>query len=228
MSWRISQSQARERYLAQCKAAEAAQFDALLGHVTVQVEEAYLASLMQVIAFRPGMMVLDAGAGTGAFTQMLTHFPGLLITALEPAPTMLAILRKNARLHGISMVQGFCDGPNDRDLFATECFDVILSRQLTNSLYDPLQAFRHWHYWLKPEGKVVVIDGLYQRSDWTGPWLENIDQLPLATHQSLAIVPYLLEQAQFRIETVQLMHCVNHLPSTKTPKYIVVAQKVGA
>ena len=49
--------------------------------------------------------------------------------------------------------------------------------------------------------------------------------LPLATCQSLALTPYLLEAIGFQIEAVELMDAVNKLPSTKTTRYVVVARK---
>lgn len=68
-----------------------------------------------------------------------------------------------------------------------------------------------------------MIDGLYGRDAWRGPWEEEIDVLPLSACQSLATVPYLLESVGFRIAAAELMPAVNALPVTRTPRYIVVA-----
>jgi hypothetical protein len=100
-----------------------------------------------------------------------------------------------------------------------------VSRQLVNGLFDPLTAFRNWHHWLSPDGAVVVIDGVYGRSSWTGIWEEDVDVLPLSACQSTALAPYLLEIAGFRIEAVRWMEAVNKLPSTRTNRYVVVARK---
>jgi hypothetical protein len=100
-----------------------------------------------------------------------------------------------------------------------------VSRQLVNGSFDPLTAFRNWHDWLSPDGAVVVIDGVYDRSSWTGIWEEDVDVLPLSACQSTALAPYLLEIAGFRIEAVRWMEAVNKLPSTRTNRYVVVARK---
>jgi hypothetical protein len=100
-----------------------------------------------------------------------------------------------------------------------------VSRQLVNGRFDPLTAFGNWHHWLSPGGVVVVIEGLYGRSAWTGIWQEEVDVLPLSACQGTATVPYLLEVAGFRVEAVQLMDAVNRRPCTRTPRYVVVARK---
>ena len=77
------------------------------------------------------------------------------------------------------------------------------------------------------EDTVVVIDGLYGRDGWAGRWEEEVDVLPLAASQSMASTPYLLEACGFRIEAVQRMTAVNALPTTRTPRYVVVARKTA-
>ena len=225
MTWRSTQDDSRARYLAKFDEAEAERWDVMVSMLGRADEDAYLADLARVFAFRPGMAVLDAGAGTGALCTMLARVPGLAITALEPAPAMLARLRRRAGLESIVAVQGFCDAPRDRQNFSAAQFDVIASRQLVNGLFDPLTAFENWHHWLKPGGAVVAIDGAYGRDAWTGVWQEEIDVLPLSATQSAATVPYLLEAAGFKVESVRWMDAVNALPSTKTARYMVVASK---
>jgi len=225
MSWRDSQDDSRRRYLAKFDAAEAERYDTVVGSLAREDEDAYLSDLTGVLRLVPGMQVLDAGAGTGTLTRILLRSPGLGLTALEPAPAMLARLRARPELQDVTPLEGFCDAVADRTLFAPARFDVIASRQLVNGLYDPLVAFANWHCWLKPAGAVLVIDGLYERAAWSGTWAEEVDVLPVAACQSTALVPYLLERSGFTIEAVRLMDAVNRRPSTRTPRYLVVARK---
>ena len=224
MSWRGSQAESRRRYLTKFDAAEAERYDAVVGRLSPDDEAAYLADLARVVELPPGTAVLDAGAGTGTLTLMLARLPGLSLTALEPAAAMLARLRAQPQLRGVTTVQGFCDAEADRCLFSAGAFDAILSRQVVNGLYDPLAAFRNWRHWLKPGGTVVVIEGLYGRSAWSGIWAEEVDQLPMSACQSTAMVPYLLEQAGLRVEASSLMEGVNARPTTLTARYVVVAR----
>jgi SAM-dependent methyltransferase len=227
MEWRGSQADSRNRYRARFDAAEADRYDASVGRLSRPDEDAYLADLQRVVRFRPGMTILDAGAGTGALCSILARLPGLSITALEPAPAMLAKLVARMELGEVTAIGGFCDAIGDRQQFREAQFDAIVSRQLVNGLFDPLMAFRNWHYWLAPGGSVVAIDGLYGRSAWAGVWREEVDVLPMSACQSTALTPYLLEIAGFRVESVQLMESVNAMPSTKTPRFVVVASKNG-
>lgn len=227
MDWQVSRALARRRHAGRYDDSEARHYHAQhgLGTLTAVEEEAYLADLARACELQPGTSVLDVGAGTGTLCRILARKPGLTLTALEPSPAMLAILRSQPELAHVKSLAGFCDAPEDGAQFTESAFDIIASRQVVNGLFDPLTAFRHWWRWLRPGGAVVVIDGLYGRDAWPGPWEGEIDVLPLSACQTLATVPYLLEAAGFRITTVERMSAVNGLPVTRTPRYIVVARR---
>jgi SAM-dependent methyltransferase len=227
MSWRIGQSESRARYLVRVDAAEAARYHAVVGTLDEDDEAAYVADLARLVRWPVGGSLLDAGAGTGALTAVLAGIPGVTVTALEPAPAMLDLLRANPRLGHVATVAGFCDSEDDRPLFAAGQFDGIVSRQLVNGIYDPLAAFANWHHWLKPGGVVIVIEGAYGRDAWAGNPQEEVDVFPLSSTQSLATVPYLLETAGFRVESAGWMEAVNRRPKTRTPRYLVVARKAA-
>jgi hypothetical protein len=58
-----------------------------------------------------------------------------------------------------------------------------------------------------------------------GRWEEEVDVLPPAASHSIASTPYLLEACGFQIEAVERMTAVNALPTTRTPRYVVIARK---
>lgn len=225
MTWRESQASSRRRLVESFSENEAKRYDEIVGILTEADRKAYISDLETVFSFKHGLSVLDVGAGTGAMCQLLSEIEGLHITALEPAKEMLKRLRNNCNLKNVTKVEGFSDCFQDRQHFRNCEFDVIISRQLCNGLYDPLQAFRNWHFWLKPKGIVLILDGFYQRSSWSGIWKNEVDLLPLSAFQSIALLPYLLEQAGFHIEAVKLMASVNELPSTKTERFLISARK---
>jgi SAM-dependent methyltransferase len=224
MSWRVSRDEFRRRSTGKYDRSEVDAYDSLVGTLSADDEAAHLADLGEVFRFEPGMRVLDAGGGTGTVCKLLTRIEGLSVTALEPAPAMLAALRSKPALQHVRTVRGFCDAPEDRDIFEEATFDVIVSRQLGNVLFDPLAAFANWRHWLVPGGAVVVMDGLYERSAWSGRWEEEVDVLPLSVCRTMALIPYLLESSGYRIEVVQPMAAVGARPSTRTPRYVVVAR----
>ncbi|HMO93844.1 MAG TPA: class I SAM-dependent methyltransferase [Pirellulaceae bacterium] len=193
--------------------------------MTSDDHDACVADLKRCVKFRADMSVLDAGSGTGALCLSLIRIPGLRITALEPCQAMSDLLKMKPGLGQITTVCGFCDHAEDRKHFDANSFDVIASRQLANCLFDPLAAFRNWHYWLRPGGVVVVMDGLFDRDAWSGVWEGTVDTLPLSACRTTATVPYLLEQVGFHIDSVGPMTATNALPSTRTQRYIVAATK---
>ncbi|MBL8889270.1 MAG: class I SAM-dependent methyltransferase [Planctomycetaceae bacterium] len=225
MSFRDTQLKSRERYLAMNGIEEAAKYNAWIDAMVDADHNACLADLRPHVDFSDKQLVLDAGSGSGALCLALIRIPGLQLTALEPASTMLDLLRARPELRGVEVVQGFCDHSDDAALFKSGTFDLIASRLLVNNLYDPLAAFRNWNYWLCPGGRVVVMDGLFDRGDWSGEWSGLVDQLPLSACGTTATVPYLLEQAGFQVEHVGLMEHTNARPSTRTKRYLVVASK---
>lgn len=223
MNWRISQAESRQRYLRKFDAVEVESYDTWIRQLVPEDHSACLEDLQEVCEFRAGMRVLDAGAGTGAMCLILNGVRDLHLTALEPSPEMINCLRQKAELSNVETVRGFCDAATDRELFAAASFDVIVSRQLFNGLYDPLTAFGNWRYWLKPGGTLILVDGFYERSAWGGKWSDEVDQLPASACQSLAMAPYLLEAAGFHISAVTLMSRTNARPSTRTKRYLVAA-----
>lgn len=224
MSFRFSQEEFRASHLASYDSVAVEQYDAWTRQISEADELAYLADIAGVFEFVPGMSVLDVGAGTGSMCCMLMRIGGLSLTALEPSPLMLERLINNPKLKSVHTCQGFCDSSQDQSLFPQGTFDVIISRQLANGLYDPLAAMMNWRHWLKPQGSLLLIDGFYGRSAWASLKIDFVDCLPLAASQSLATVPYLLEVAGFTVTYAGMMQATNQLPNTRTERYLVVAR----
>ena len=223
MTWRSEQPQQRERLRRLYSSQGADEYHRMMGTVEPEEVEAWLADLSPLVHLAPNAEVLDVGAGTGALCQILCRLGPLRLSALEACPAMLDQLRHRTDVGEVSLRVGFCDHDDDRDHFAPGSFDLIAGRLVTNGLYDPLAAFRNWLTWLKPGGRLIVIDGLFDRDGWRGEWQAEVDELPLSCPRSLALVPYLLEQVGFHVRTVGLAEHVNRCPTTRTPKWIVSA-----
>lgn len=225
MGWRCSQSDSRQRLMAQYDASEVERYESWVRELGADEDKACLADLAPEFQFHSGMAILDIGAGTGEMCKIMRQIDGLNLTALEPCAPMRAKLIAKPELNNISVVDGFSDSADDRSLFAESSFDVIVSRQLVNGLFDPLTAFQNWHHWLVAGGTIVVIDGLYNRQAWAGPMQQEVDSLPMSACQTMAMTPYLLESVGFKIGTVRQMAATNALPTTRTKRYVVIAHK---
>ena len=109
----------------------------------------------------PGSIhVLEVGTGPGFFAILLAE-AGYRVTAIDLTPSMLAEARRNAgplagRIAFMEM--------NAQELaFDDDCFDVILSRNVTWNLPNPDRAYAEWARVLKPGGLLLNFDANWYR-----------------------------------------------------------------
>ncbi len=93
MNWQMRRAVARERYVAKFNHEEAVAYDTYVGTLSAEDEAAYLRDLQMHVPLCAGMQILDVGAGSGTLSKILSQVAGLSLTALEPAPAMLELLR---------------------------------------------------------------------------------------------------------------------------------------
>jgi SAM-dependent methyltransferase len=104
--------------------------------------------------------VLDIGTGPG-FYAMLLAARGYRVTAVDLSEKMLAEARRNAgplaaQIDFRRMDAQALDLPDG-------CFDVIVTRNLTWNLQDPVQAYGEWRRVLRTGGVLLNFD-----ADWYG------------------------------------------------------------
>ncbi|MEL6104946.1 MAG: class I SAM-dependent methyltransferase [Planctomycetota bacterium] len=226
MNWRESQVSFRRRLTECYDTAGVDRYESWIAKLDADDDRACLEDLRPEFQFVETMRVLDAGAGTGAMCRVILSAADVKLTALEPVPAMISRLRAKPELRGVRAVEGYCDAESDHRHFDAASFDVIVSRQLCNGLYDPLAAFRNWLSWLTPGGTLLAIDGIYDRDAWDGEM--KVDTLPLSACRTMATVPYLLEIAGFELVAAKWMTKTNRRPLTRTPRYVVIARKPRA
>lgn len=101
------------------------------------------------------LRVLDVGTGPGFYAIILAA-RGYAVTAVDFSENMLAEARRNAgalaeRIDFRQMDAQALDFPD-------ASFDVIVTRNLTWNLPDPLRAYRDWLRVLRPGGAMLVFD----------------------------------------------------------------------
>ena len=202
----------------------AATYEAERGHGFLnEVEaQAWHDDLAEMIEIMSNARVLDVGSGTGVLTRLLAEWGGYVV-GLDSSPDMVAEARNRIPAHLTTKIE-FQVGDTMQDAlrFPAQTFDCIASRQVVCHFVDPLQAFRNWYHWLKPNGQIIVIDGLWTKESWGDDDLTA--HLPLAFIQNRATLTYLLEQAGFLIEQCRWLERVNRFLETteQHQRYIVI------
>ncbi|PSL55341.1 methyltransferase family protein [Saccharothrix carnea] len=96
--------------------------------------------------------VVDLGCGTGSLTALLAE-AGHHARGLDLSERMLAAAR--AKAPGIDFRQGDASNPP----YQPGSFDVVLVRHVLWALPDPATALARWRALLKPNGRLILIEG---------------------------------------------------------------------
>jgi ubiquinone/menaquinone biosynthesis C-methylase UbiE len=133
---------------------------------------------------RPGMSLLDIGAGPGTITADLARLvePGRT-TALEASESAIAITRATfAKLEGVEV--DFVVGDVHRLDLPDDSYDVVHAHQVLQHVADPVQALREMRRVCKPGGIVAARDSDYAAFTWF-PEFPELDEW-MALYQRLA------------------------------------------
>lgn len=205
----------------------AASYDAEPGHGIGDAERGlWRAEIAVAVAVTARQRVLDVGSGTGILSHLFADW-GCSVVGIDPSAEMVAQAQSKQVSTVANSITYLVGDTHKAEIFDEATFDLVVSRQVVCHFYDPLQAFRNWHRWLKPDGQVVVIDGLWSRTGWDDAL---VDHLPLSCLQTRATIAYLLEQSGFRMTHNDWLTQVNAYLKTAdiaaSPRYMIVAQKV--
>lgn len=132
--------------------------------------------------------VLDLGCGTGSLALLATEL-GHRVTAVDASPGMADRARAKLAGTGAEVLVGDAGRPPVEG----RKFDVVLARHVVWLLPDPEAALRHWCGLLKPGGRLVLVEGVW---NGTGVAAEHLIRLlaPLAErvyHERLSDDPAL-------------------------------------
>lgn len=102
--------------------------------------------------------VLDIGCGTGAMSLIFSEL-GYSVVGLDLSEDMMNVAKEKTELRGrtIQYVKGDAENP----LFDPESFDIIVNRHLLWTLPNPQKALKNWNRVLKPGGKIIIVDGVW-------------------------------------------------------------------
>ena len=109
--------------------------------------------------------ILDVGSGTGA---NFTYFSkNANVIALEPNKKMMeyAAAKFPVEANIELVLGGIGDGNTD---FKNHQFDYIVSTLVLCTIPNPEQAFEHFKKWLKPGGKLILIEHIRSHNHVSG------------------------------------------------------------
>jgi ubiquinone/menaquinone biosynthesis C-methylase UbiE len=123
---------------------------------------------------RPGMSLLDVGAGPGTITADLARLvqPGRT-TALEADESALDITR--ATFAKLDLEVDFVAGDVHKLDLPDDSYDVVHAHQVLQHVADPVQALREMRRVCKPGGIVAARDSDYRAFAWY-PLLPELDE----------------------------------------------------
>ncbi len=127
----------------------------------MEIEGADFAAWNKIIAKKlpvGRLKILDVGTGAGFFAVLLSKL-GHSVTGIDMSNKMLAEARKN--ISAFNCRAEFFKMNAQELKFADKTFDVVISRNLTWTLPDVVQAYREWHRVLKIGGVLINFDSNY-------------------------------------------------------------------
>ncbi|MBM7624406.1 class I SAM-dependent methyltransferase [Sporohalobacter salinus] len=104
--------------------------------------------------------VLDVGTGPGFFAIIMTEM-GYEVTAVDSSEKMINQAKQNAYKAGVD-VKFIKDDIKNMN-FSKESFDIIISRNVTWTLKEPVEVYKNWHKLLKKDGKLIIFDANWNR-----------------------------------------------------------------
>jgi len=111
------------------------------------------------------LKILDVGCGPGFFSILLSRL-GHDVTAVDGAIGMVECAKKNFDAEKLD-IRTFCSDVVTLNGEMESSYDVIISRDVVWTLYDPDRAFKRWKKLLKPNGRLIIYDGDYRKEHKT-------------------------------------------------------------
>ena len=134
-------------------------FDTHAGH-GIQSQKERDAWKRAFLKFFPekSLRILDVGCGTGELSLLFAEM-GHEVSGIDISGQMLKIAKAKAEACGADIV--FREGDAENPPFDTSSFDIVFSRHLLWTLPNPKAAVENWKRVLRKNGKVVIIDGVW-------------------------------------------------------------------
>jgi len=112
-------------------------------------------SLLCGLLPHPPARVADLGCGTGTLALLLAE-EGHRVDGVDFSPEMVSrAVAKTAAEPDVAILEGDAFAPP----LPPTTYDVVLTRHVLWALPDPVEALRRWVALLRPEGRLVLVEG---------------------------------------------------------------------
>lgn len=203
----------------------------------------WLDLILKRLPQRKPLKFLDVGTGAGFFAVLLAKC-GHDVTGVDMSPKMLNEARKNVAAFDCraDFIRMNAQALN----FANETFDAVLSRNLTWTLPDVMEAYREWHRVLKVGGVLINFDSDYGDKNFTnestcakGEVEDEMlvectaikNSLRISTHARPAWDINFLNELGFAVscdfDVAPLVHIDKNIPYDSIPLFAIYAAKGG-
>lgn len=134
-------------------------FDTHVGHgiQTQKERDAWKHAFRKVFPDKK-LKILDVGCGTGELSLLFAEM-GHEVSGIDISIQMLKTAKAKAEACGANITFG--EGDAENPPFDTSSFDIVFSRHLLWTLPNPKTAVENWNRVLRKNGKVVIIDGVW-------------------------------------------------------------------
>lgn len=153
--------------------------------------------------------VLDLGCGPGFFEIILSR-NGYTVHGIDSSTAMISRAKENVtQLADPSLVQFYCGDVSELP-FNSASYDVIISRNVTWLLSDPIKAYTEWCRVLKPGGKMLVFDANW----YTYLADETLNQLRLNDQVDASILNWSDNAFASKSQEIRCENIAKRLPLT--------------